>query len=116
MDELTDYLLNKNINDLLSLKNNACNCIGINKYYMRIKDDIFNTELIYKFNNSLHFDNLFVIGTIFYCDSAIFDSVLDFMKKNDSHAYLLNNMYDSNRIIVHKSYIHLLERLFGVHI
>ena len=114
MDELTDFLLNKNINDLLSFKNKSCNCIGLNKYYMNIKNDIFNTELIYKFNNHINFQNLFIIGTIFYTDSSTFDIVLNFMKNNDYHAYLLNNMYDNNRIVYKKSYAHFLERLFGI--
>ena len=114
MDELTDYLLDKKLEKLLSLRNDNCNCIGINKYYMRIKDDIFNIDLIYRFYKYINIDKLFVIGTIFYADSFIFDAVLNFMKKNDPYAYLLNNMYDNNRIVYKKSYVHFLERLFGI--
>ena len=36
------------------------------------------------------------------------------MKSNDPYAYLLNNMYDNNRIVYKKSYVHFLERLFGI--
>lgn len=114
MDELTDFLLTKNINSLLSLKNENCNCICNNTNYMKIKDDIFNSELVYKFNNYINFENLFVIGTVFYTDSITFDAILNFMKNNDYHAYLLNNMYDNNRIVYKKSYVHFLERLFGI--
>jgi hypothetical protein len=114
MDDLTDYLLNININDLLSLKKTNCNCISNNKYIMKIKDDIFNLELLYKFNNNINFENFFAIGTIFYSDSMVFDAVLDFMKNNDYYAYLLNNMYDNNRVVYKKSYVHFLERLFGI--
>ena len=81
---------------------------------MSIKNDIFNSELIYKFNDYINFENLFVIGTIFYTDSATFDIVLNFIKNNDYHAYLLNNMYDNNCTFFNDSYIHFLERLFGV--
>ena len=58
----------------------------------------------------------FIEGTIFYISGYRLIQILNFIKKNNYKAFLLNNMYDSNRIIVHKSYIHLLERLFGVHI
>jgi hypothetical protein len=114
MDQLSDYLLDKKLERLISLRDDNCNCISNNKYYMRIKDDIFNNELIYKFYKYINIDKLFVIGTIFYANSSIFDAVLNFMKKNDPYAYLLNNMYDNNRIVYKKSYVHFLERLFGI--
>jgi len=114
MNELTDFLLSKKLNILISLKRNDCNCIGIDKYYMKIKDDIFNQELIEKYNHKINNDYNFIIGTIFYTDSITFNSVLYFIKNNDTNGFLLNNLYDSNRIIYKKSYVHYLERLFGI--
>jgi hypothetical protein len=114
MNELTDFLLSKKLNVLISSKRNDCNCIGIDKYYMKIKDDIFNQELIEKFNDKINNDYSFIIGTIFYTDSITFNNVLYFIKNNDTNGFLLNNLYDSNRIIYKKSYVHYLERLFGI--
>lgn len=113
-DELTDFLLDKSLNELLLLKNPECNCIGINKYYMKISDDIFNKELINKYTDYINLNYYFVIGTVFYCENIIIDKILEFIKNNDMYGFLLNNMYDNNRIVYKKSYPHFLERLFGI--
>ena len=36
------------------------------------------------------------------------------MINNNFKAYLFNNMYDDNRTFFYNSYVHFLERLFGV--
>ena len=56
----------------------------------------------------------FVAGTIFYAESVIFDSVLQFIKKSSPHSYLLNNLYENNSINNDFSPIHFLERVFGI--
>ena len=59
-------------------------------------------------------DKKFVAGTIFYADNIIFESVLQFMKNNSGHSYLLNNLYENNSINNDFSPIHFLERVFGI--
>jgi len=56
----------------------------------------------------------FVVGTIFYIKSINFNKVLNFMINNNFKAFILNNMYDDNRTFFNNSYVHFLERLFGV--
>jgi hypothetical protein len=111
---LTDFLLNKNLNELLEYKRTDCNCIGYDKYYENANNDFFNQILYKRYIDIIDINKKFVAGTIFYADSIVFDSILNFIKNNNFRAFLLNNMYDSNRIIIAKSHIHFLERLFGI--
>jgi len=116
-NELTNYLLSKNINEL---KNNInlkkCNCLGNpNKYYsINSKNEIsMNSKLNIKYK---HLTNklFFVAGTIFYCKKNVFDKILDFISKNNYRAFFTNNLYDNNMINITNSLIHYLERLFGI--
>ena len=124
MTDLTDYLLKKPLNNIINEMNKttytfdglASNSYGNPKYYIHIKNDYFNKELYNIYNENIDMKKQFIEGTIFYISGYRLIQILNFIKKNNYKAFLLNNMYDSNRIIVHKSYIHLLERLFGVHI
>jgi hypothetical protein len=121
-DELVDFLLSDSLENLLKLKNPMCNCIGNEKHYLTIryeKDvnnyDIFNKMLIEKYKHE--FDKkkqLFVAGTIFLSESNVFDNVINFVKKNNYHSFLLNNLYENNSVNMDNSPIHFLERLFGV--
>lgn len=112
--ELSDYILTKSIKNLINSEKQYSNCINNNKYYMRIINDIFNKDLITKYSNHINYNKSFIIGTIFYTKGIVFENVLNFMINNNFKAYLLNNMYDNNCTFLNNSYIHFLERLFGV--
>jgi hypothetical protein len=112
--DLTDYLLNKPLNDLLYEKNNISNCIGHPSYYMNLTDDVFNNELKLKHTSDINISKLFVAGTIFYIPGKVLDKVIEFIKKNNFRSYFLNNLYENNTINKDFSPIHFLERLFGV--
>ena len=112
--ELTDFLLNKPLEDLLLHKKEFCNSIGTDIYYEGVRNDFFNQILYSKYNDYIDIDKKFVGGTIFYSDSIYINTVLDFIQNNNYRAFLFNNMYDSNRIVIQKSYVHFLERLFGI--
>ena len=112
-NQLTNYLLTKKLKDLLLGFKQYSNCINYNDFYMRIINDQFNKNLIEKYKDYIDFNKSFIIGTIFYSKSIIFDKILDFMI-NDFKQYLFNNMYDNNCTFFNDSYVHFLERLFGV--
>ena len=111
--DLTDFLLNKPLYDLLYYSKINCNCIGHNDYYITLNEDIFNNELKLRFISELNISYSFVGGTIFYCPAITFDKTLQFMKAN-YRCYLFNNLYENNSINIHNSPIHFLERVFGV--
>lgn len=112
-NQLTNYLLTKKLKDLLLGIKQYSNCINSNDFYMRILNDQFNKSLINKYKDYIDFNKSFIIGTIFYSKGIIFDKILDFMT-NDFKPYLFNNMYDNNCTFFNDSYVHFLERLFGV--
>ena len=115
-NELTDFLLNKPLQTLISLRRNNSNCIGHPAYYGSVhpKDDIFNQLLIQKHKPFIRLRFQFVRGTIFYCESRVFDTVLSFIANNNHLSYLLNNLYENNSINYDNSPIHHIERLFGI--
>ena len=113
--DLTNYLLNKPFSKLLEKKREISNCISEFKNYSFVNDeDIFNKILVEKYKSSIHFDYKFVKGTIFSCETKVFDAVLSFIQENNYHSYLLNNFYENNCINYDNSPVHYLERLFGV--
>lgn len=113
--DLTNFLLNKPFSVLVEKKIKNSNCIGEYKNYAYVnKEDTFNKVLVEKYKNSVHDNFKFVKGTIFSCETKVFDAVLNFVEKNNYHSYLLNNFYENNSINYDNSPIHYLERLFGV--
>jgi hypothetical protein len=120
-DELVNFLLLQPLENILKLKTPYCNCIGNPKHYMSI---VFQKNIRYDKHNKVllekykyEFDNskrVFVAGTIFLSESIVFDSVINFMKRNNYHSFLLNNLYENNSVNMDNSPIHFLERLFGV--
>lgn len=120
-DELVDFLLSDTLENLLRLKNPLCNCIGNEKHYVTIhyekdvKYDFFNKILIDKYKHEFDKEkHLFVAGTIFLSESVVLDNVVNFVKKNNHHSFLLNNLYENNSVNMDNSPIHFLERLFGI--
>jgi hypothetical protein len=120
-DELVNFLLLQPLENVLKLKIPHCNCIGNQKHYMSIifqknvRYDKHNKVLLEKYKYEFdNFKRLFVAGTIFLSESIVFDSVVKFMKRNNYHSYLLNNLYENNSVNMDNSPIHFLERLFGV--
>ena len=112
--DLTEFLLNKSLEDLLTYKRSNSNCIGNPNFLTHIvNDDIFNNDLKIEFKRYLNMDSYFVSGTIFYTDSETMNSVLDFIKSNDPKIFYLNNLYENNSMNINYSPIHFLERLFG---
>ena len=112
-NNLTNYLLNKPIQDIIQYKKFDCHCIGPLESYIQLTKDVFNNKLKYKHYNQIHLENSFVAGTIFYTNDIVFKKVLDFMTTNNYRCFLLNNLYENNSINYEFSPIHFLERLFG---
>jgi len=113
-NELTDYLLSKNTNDLMAEKRIDCNCVSNIKYYFHVSRDNLNKEYYELYNDFIDINCHFIEGTIFYVNSIYFDIVVDFMKNNNFREYILNNLYDNNCTFYDHSPIHFLERLFGI--
>ena len=120
-DELVNFLLLQPLENILKLKTPHCNCIGNQKHYMsivfqkNIRYDKHNKVLLEKYKYEFdNFKRIFVAGTIFLSESIVFDSVIKFMKRNNYHSFLLNNLYENNSVNMDNSPIHFLERLFGV--
>jgi len=109
LNKATDYLLNRNLNELLSKKNINSSSIGF-KYESRI-NDIFNTKLSSKFSH-IFIHSEFVTGTMFLTTKNVMGKVLDFFKENHKVLFL-QNMYDNNSLNRDYSHVHFLERLFG---
>ena len=114
--DLTDFLLNKPLDTLISMKRTDSNCIGHPTYYASVhpKDDVFNQLLIKKHKPYIRIRFKFVKGTIFYCETRVFDVVLNFIASNTHLSYLLNNLYENNSVNYDNSPIHHIERLFGI--
>jgi hypothetical protein len=110
--DLTTFLLDKPLKHLLLYRNPICNCIGPKSYYIKLNKDKFNNELKIRFLKILKINFEFVGGTIFYCNSKVLNSCLDFFKQNYK-IFLYNNLYENNSINLNNSPIHFLERLFG---
>jgi hypothetical protein len=113
-NDLTSYLLERPLHELLQNKNKICNCISHPSYYLSIDKDNFNNKLKNKYINKFDSSKEFVSGTIFYAEDVVINKVIDFVKKNNFRSYLLNNLYENNSINLDYSPIHFLERLFGV--
>jgi len=114
MEELTGYVLSVPINILLKEKIVGSNTIGNVKYYIRLKEDNFNKDLYMKHEGIIDEGKIFIGATIFYIRGSKMEDVIKFVKDNNYRGYMLNNMYDSNRIVIDRSHVHFLERLFGV--
>jgi hypothetical protein len=112
----TDFLLSKSINELLCLKSDNCNCIG--ETYINLNEDNYtqrvpyNGFLIDKYQKEIS-KTLFVPYSIFFSFKNNFTNVLDFLVKNYKTIFL-QNTYDDNSINYNASYVHFLERLFGI--
>ena len=114
--DLTNFLLTKPFAELLDNKLTNCNCIGEKSSYafVNTNEDVFNKILLHKHKSFVRFNNTFVRGTIFACETKVFDTVLNFIENNNYHSYLLNNFYENNCVNYDNSPIHYLERLFGI--
>ena len=118
-DEVTDYILSKNLSELdrlFFIEKNNCNCLGHPNKRININDkfEIYNNSKLKNKYKLFTDKNYFIAGTIFYCEKILFDKLLDFIKNNDHITYFTNNLYDTNIINISNSVIHYLERLFGI--
>ena len=113
-EELTHFLLDKPLAELIKYKNKYSNCIGHEKYYIFLNDDLFNKIILYETSTFLNTKKCFVGGTIFYCENRVFKQTLEFMKKTNFRSYFFNNLYENNCINQNYSPIHFLERVFGI--
>jgi hypothetical protein len=112
--DLTNYLLQKPLNEILLRKNKYCNCIGHPNHYIYLNTDLFNKELLFETKPFLDTKKCFVGGTIFYCPNKVFKGTLEFIQKTNVHSYFFNNLYENNTINKDYSPIHFLERVFGI--
>jgi hypothetical protein len=113
-NKLTNYLLTNKLTELLivSFNNNFTKSSTISLIYKKYKDDKYNLNLYKKYNNLIK-KQYFSVGTIFLTEKKTFDKVLDFFIENYKKI-VFNNMYDDNSINRNSSYIHFIERLFGL--
>lgn len=109
--DLSNFLLGKSLNKLLSYESNKCNCISHPEYVIQNKGNQ-NTILMDKYRYIIN-KKYFVRGSMFLCSSLTFKKMLNFIKR-DYKPYIFNNMYDTNCVNEKKSPIHFLERLFGM--
>jgi len=111
-----DFLLTKPLKELLNFKNDNSNSIGFS--YININNDWYynksryNVKLLDKYEK-IFSKSLFVPSTIFLTFKNNFTSVLDFFIQNYKTIFL-QNTYDNNCVNIHESYVHFMERLFGV--
>ena len=108
---MSNFLLSKSLNKLLSYENTKCNCISHPNYIIQNKGNQ-NTILIEKYRYLIN-KKYFVRGSMFLCSSLTFRKILNFIKQ-DYKPYIFNNMYDTNCVNEKMSPIHFLERLFGM--
>ncbi len=106
----TDFLLTKTLDELLTKKNN--NCATISYSYFNYNNDKCNLNLYKKYKNLIHFE-YFSQGSIFLIPKDILYKVFCFFRDNYKKS-VFNNMYDDNSVNRHNSYIHFIERLFGL--
>ncbi len=113
-NKLTNFLLTKQLTELLtvSFNNNFVKSSTISLLYKKYKDDKYNLNLYKKYNNLIK-KEYFSVGTIFLTQKNTFDKVLLFFIENYKQI-VFNNMYDDNSINRNSSYIHFIERLFGL--
>ena len=112
-NELVSFLLTCTLDELIHKKDalTNCNCLGNN--YMESKNDPFNQKLYKKCKDIIITDNNFVEGTVFFTDAKCFNKTNDFFKEN-YYIFFISNMYDNNSVNIENSYVHFLERLFGI--
>lgn len=111
----TDYLLTKTLDDLLIQKHNSCStisCSTISYGYYNYEKDKCNLNLYNKYKNLIH-NKYFSQGTIFLINKEKLYNTLLFFIDNYKKC-VFNNMYDDNSVNRHNSYIHFIERLFGL--
>jgi len=113
-NDLTNYLLDNTLQELLRQKNLNSNCIGHPSYYLPAETDIFNNKLKQQYYSKINTSKDFVAGTIFYAEDVVLNKVVDFIKNNNYRSFLLNNLYENNSINIDYSPIHFLERIFGI--
>ena len=118
-NELTDYLLSKNLEELKTKYSSTltiCNCVGHPNKTITITSKIEmsnNSKLNIKYKNETN-KEYFVAGTIFFCDKIVFEKILKFIENSNYRGYFTNNLYDTNIINITNSLVHYLERLFGI--
>jgi hypothetical protein len=110
-NDITDFLLCKNIKELTCTKNNNCNCIGPDEYYTT-DDNMTNIRIKEIYSNYID-KKYFVRGTMFLCDKKVIDKIMELINLNYKMFYN-NNLYDTNIINLTNSPIHALERFFGI--
>ncbi len=108
-----DYLLDKPLNELLK-KNQGIGKISntISLSYKNIKTDKFNLNLYTKYKNLIN-KEYFSVATIFLIKKEYILKVLNFLLDNYKYC-VFNNMYDDNSLNRNESYVHFIERLFGL--
>lgn len=111
-NDLTNFLLNVPIFELVNKKTLKSNCVGDIDYYAKDKNPNINAEILNKYKNYIE-DKYFIRGSMFYCDKNVFSKIMELIKK-DYKLYFNNNLYDTNNINFTNSPVHALERLFGI--
>ena len=116
-DECTDYLLQTPPDKLKStLISKNKNCIGHKDYYLNIhhSSEVDHCQKLKQKYSKLFDKTDFIKGSMFFCNIAVFTTILKFIQENNYQSYFLNNCYDTNIVNFDNSPIHFLERLFGI--
>jgi hypothetical protein len=111
-NDLTKFLLESSVFELVNGKKKKSNCIGNIDYFVKDKNPEINVRILSKYKNYIE-DKYFVRGSMFYCDKRVFDKIIELIK-TDFKMFFNNNLYDTNNINFINSPVHALERLFGI--
>ena len=113
LNKYTNYLLTKSVSELKSmLENHYSNCVGYG--YKNIdRERLHCVTLLNKY--SKYFDKKnFVLYCIFFTNIEVINTIFNFIENNNYLGYFMNNLYDTNTILMDNSPVHFLERLFGI--
>jgi hypothetical protein len=112
-NENVDFLLNKSTQELKHmLLNHSSNCVGYS-YKDIDRETIHCIKLLNTYQP--YFDKKeYVLYTFFFTNMCVIDKIIDFIKDNHYLGYFMNNLYDTNTILMDNSPVHFLERLFGI--
>ena len=114
IDESIDFLLSESIDYYVNkLDYNNSNLVSNEKCLREIKG---NNQIILlsKHENIYDKTKKYVLGNNFFCETKIFDSILNFIENNNYRGYFYNNLYDKNIVLYLNSPVEFLGILFGL--
>jgi hypothetical protein len=109
-EQNTLFLLSQTLNNLLLYEFTTSHCIGSS--YKHIQSDLYNRDLYARYAHLLEKEH-FIEGTFFLTSFLHFSKVYLFFREHSLH-FFMSTMYDDNNTNYTHSYVHFVERLFGI--